>query len=47
MPEMNMKIKLEIAKILTLEFECSSSVKKKEEQADEKKEPSAPTTPSK
>ena len=47
MPEMNMKIKLEIAKILTLEFECSSSVKKKEEQADEKKEPPAPTTPSK
>ena len=31
---MNMKIKLEIAKLLTLEFECSSS-KKKEEKPNE------------
>lgn len=44
---MNMKLKLEIAKILTLEFECSSG-KKKEEQANEKKEsPAANTAPSK
>lgn len=38
---MQIKIKLEIAKILNLEFELSSS-KKKEDKLDEKKELPAP-----
>jgi hypothetical protein len=43
---MNIKIKLEIAKIFILDFECSSS-KKKEETSNEKKESANTAAPSK
>lgn len=41
---MLIRIKLEIAKILNLDFEWSSSGKKKEENSDAKKESDAPAT---
>ena len=41
---MKCKLKLELAKILTLEFELSAGTDKKEEKVDEKKESPAPTT---
>lgn len=44
---MQIKIKLEVLKLLSLEFELSSPGKKKEDKADEKKELPAPSTPSK
>jgi hypothetical protein len=44
---MQIKIKLEVAKLLNLEFELSSSGKKKEDDLNEKKELPAPNTPSK
>jgi hypothetical protein len=39
---MKCKLKLELAKILTLEFELSAGKDKKEETVDEKKESPAP-----
>ena len=44
---MHIKINIEIFKVLKFDFEASSSGKKKEEKADDKKEPTAPSTSSK
>jgi hypothetical protein len=44
---MQIKIKLEVLKLLSLEFELSSPGKKKEGDSNEKKELPAPSTPSK
>ena len=44
---MHIRITIEIPKILKFDFEASSSGKKKEEKLDDKKEPPAPSTPSK
>ena len=44
---MKCKIKLDIIKILTLEFELSAGKKEEEKNDDEKKQPPAPTAPSK
>ena len=45
MPKMNIRIKLEIAKILNLELECSSSEKKKEDAPDESRKSIADNRP--
>lgn len=44
---MKCRIKLDIIKILTLEFELSAGKKDEEKVDEQKKEPPAPTTPSK
>jgi hypothetical protein len=44
---MHIRINIEIIKFLKFDFEASSSGKKKEEKLDDKKEPPAPSTPSK
>ena len=44
---MKCKVKLDIIKILTLEFELSAGKKEEEKNDNEKKQPPAPSTPSK